>query len=383
MAGDTWATQARFWAATYRRRALQSSVERLPVATRVDVLHHLEHVDAPTELDLSRANPHSAACLVSSSEVLGPADLRVPADALFPREEGHHWNAVSVHHLRGVTLDQRTGLVFYGNRVLTASGHGWRSARDGAFLSGAYARVASARATEDPRGAIAPMGAAFNYGHFLLETLPRILRILEVEPTVLPVFPHPMPSFAREILTELGISYDVAGSSHPVRSDDVWLCDPTPSGWPHPDDVRMLRATVLDRLGTVGADASGRLFVSRRGILRALQDEDLLEQHLEEQGFTILRPQDLTFRTQVALFKSARVLVGGFGAGHANMIFMSEGSRIVDITTGEWWTPHFRNIARILGQRYDLLHLPADAEYPFGRAVDAIPLLSTSLTVAL
>ena len=97
-------------------------------------------------------NPYSAACLVSSRVVLPPASLSSPPMRVTPARRGTTGATSASIQFRDVVLDQVTGLVFHQDRVPTASGHGWRSARDGAFLSGAYARVPDAPGI-DGRGA--------------------------------------------------------------------------------------------------------------------------------------------------------------------------------------------------------------------------------------
>ena len=73
--------------------------------------------------------------------------------------------------------------------------------------------------------------------------------------------------------------------------------------------------------------------------------------------------------------------MGDFGAGHTNMVFMEPGTQLVDVTTGEWWTPHFRTSPRCAACATTWSVLPATAENPFGRAIDAIPIVSQAVGV--
>jgi hypothetical protein len=376
----TWPAQAGWWTREYRRRLLRAGVRALPTATRVQVLYFLERRDAiDHEIDTAWPSPYVASCLVASRIVAPRASIVVDANEDYERSEGHFWPELRVSRFKDVLVDELSGLVFYDGRVLKASGHSWRSARDGAFLSGASARAAEGPARRDTRGPIAPMGGVWNYYHFLVEALPRLLHVLEVEPRARPVFSGPMPGFADQILNHVGIAYEVVDRPEPVRSSEVWLCDPTPLSWPHPHDLDLLRSAILARCDPPGVDLPEKIFISRRHSGRPVVGEDILEEELRALGFTPLHLETLPFPLQVAHLQAARVVIAGHGAGESNMVFMDPGTTLIEFTTGECWTASFRHIAAIRGVNYRLLTFPATPEYPFGRHEDALPAIEDAL----
>lgn len=373
-----WAQRARWQVQQRASGALGSFLSSLSPARRHEVLSWLESHDAALELDVTWPSAHRDTCLVASHVVAPATSMTIPPDAVIATHMGHSWNELRVHQVSDVVIDHATALVFHRDRVLTASGHGWRSARDGAFLSGAGDRVrrtpVAARCT-DP---VTPVGAVHNYGHFLLETVPRILRAREVCPPVRARIPGPVPDYARQILDLFGIPWTEMPAAGPVAGDDVWLCDPTPTGWSHPADMALLRALLREAVG--GADAPvERLFVSRRGLPRSIAGIEGLEAQLTEWGYTVLHPQELAFPDQVAVFAHADDVIADFGAGMSTTVAMAAGGRVVDLTSGEWWTPHFRQMAAMLGLGYEVVPLPGSTESPYGTGADAIERLSVLL----
>ena len=377
----TWPHQARWWTTEYGARGLTAATVRLSPSLQHRVLRALEESGVPADVDLAWPSRARDGCLVSSHVVTEPAVAQIPPDEAYVRQDGHHWSELRVHQLRDVVVDLQTGLVFHDGRVLTASGQAWRAARESAFASGAVSRVADPAPGAPWRQPVAPMGGVWNYYHFILEWLPRILRIAQVSPDAVPLFPGPLPTFATGVLDALRIDYRVVADGPAVRADDVWLCDPARLNWPHPADLQLLREVVAERVEVAPATDSERIYVSRSSRTRGLAGEPELERHLTALGFRCLRLEELAFADQVAAFRAARVVVADHGAGLANLVFMAPGTRVIEMTTGQWFAPSFRIMAHLLGIEYRLVTLPARAGADFGSAADAIGLLPPHLEV--
>jgi capsular polysaccharide biosynthesis protein len=75
------------------------------------------------------------------------------------------------------------------------------------------------------------------------------------------------------------------------------------------------------------------------------------------------------------MMRGASVVIAPHGAGLSNCVFMPPGSRVVELTSGLWWHPCFRNLAHLAGLDHHLLQLPYRADRPHGDAADAIELL--------
>lgn len=368
-----WARQARWSAGRLEDRATRMLVGVARAAARHRLVDALERRDAPGELDLRWVTAFRDTCLVEERPV-APAvpPLPVPwsADGA-DRDRG--WAGRHAYRLRACRVDLATSLTFHRGRVLTASGAGWRSARDGAFLSGAAARAAGARRSWP--GPLAPMGTVHNYFHFLIETLPRVLYLRALAPAAPPVFGGPLPAYAVDVLTTLGVPYRVVDDPVPVVADDVWLCEPMPTDWPHPADLDLLRRSAETAVPGSGSDADA-LYLSRRASSRSIGAEQDLEGFLQTRGFRVLAMQALPFVEQVRAVRGARLVVAPHGAGLANVVFGGPDLQVVELTAGDWWRPSYRNLCAIGGQRFRIVRLPWSPDFPDGRAADAITQLA-------
>jgi capsular polysaccharide biosynthesis protein len=326
-------------------------------------------------MNLDTLHPHAPRHVKASTVVAGPAHVVIDAAGPYALEDGHHWNALRVHRLTDVVVDPSSGLVFAGPTVVAQSAYGFRAADDGAFLSSAASRARRTKHTSPVNGPIAPFGGAvYNYYHFLVETLPRILHIRTVEPTAQVTLTEPLTPHIPKILRALDIPY-VSVPAYAFRHDDVLICDPAPFNWPHPANVRALHdlSPADDSMG----DYPARLHISRSGSVRALENEKVLEDYLADLGFVSVRLETLPWPEQVAHFRHAETIIGAHGAGLANIVFMRPRSRVIELTAGTWWFPCFRNIAHIAGVDHELVQLRYEPAHPHGTAQASLDALTT------
>jgi hypothetical protein len=326
----------------------------------------LERTVRPFQMDLDTLHPLATRYLRSSTVVAEPAHIVVGAEGPHAVESGQHWNALRVHRLTDMVVDPSSGLVFAGDTVISQSSYGFRAADDGAFLSSAAARARRAESRSPVSGPIAPFGGAvYNYYHFLIETLPRILHILTVEPAARITLTEPLTPHIPKILGALGVPYVVVPADA-FHHDDVLLCDPAPFAWPHPANVRALHDLAVP--AKTDGEYPARLHISRVGSVRTLADEQVLEDYLAGLGYASVRLETLKWPEQVAHFRHAESVVAAHGAGLANIVFMRPGTRVIELTAGTWWFPCFRNIARIAGVGHELLQVEYEPEHPHGSA---------------
>lgn len=77
-------------------------------------------------------------------------------------------------------------------------------------------------------------------------------------------------------------------------------------------------------------DLPKRIFLSRKNAsLRRLFNEIECQKLLETYGFKTIYPEDLTFEQQVQIFNNAEMIAGGSGAAFTNLLYCSEGCRII------------------------------------------------------
>jgi capsular polysaccharide biosynthesis protein len=119
--------------------------------------------------------------------------------------------------------------------------------------------------------------------------------------------------------------------------DEVWELErlyysppPTPMAHDSPEADRWLRDRMRAACGTAGAQASRRIYVSRRlTIRRRIVNEAEVAAYLQQHGFEFHELEDLSFREKVALFSEAQIVVGSHGAGFTNILFAPTGLSLI------------------------------------------------------
>lgn len=194
-------------------------------------------------------------------------------------------------------------------------------------------------------------GGLHNYGHFLVDCLPALLAAeqagaLATHPAVAP----PLLPWQAELLTLL-----VSAAGLPTVLDapvarldeavfatcmDHFLHAPGP-----PLDA--VRARILAAAAIADDPAAPkRIYVSRLGSQkRELVNEAELEAALAARGFTIVRPETLSVRDQIALFHRAETIVAPAGAALANILFCKPGTKVFEIQPSNFIGVWVRNIA--------------------------------------
>jgi hypothetical protein len=189
-----------------------------------------------------------------------------------------------------------------------------------------------------------------NYGHWLLEFVPRMLWFNDPAcPAGFPIcIDDHMPETHRQIVELLDERERpiVALPSRAMRFRDLGVA-PVPTFFPFdskperpvydaiwPMDVLgAMRGRVIERLAAQGVDLrpTGRKIVlSRRGFTqRQLLNEAEIIEVLTRQGFEVVYPEKLSFAEQVVLYHTADTIVGSASSALTNCIFCNPNARVV------------------------------------------------------
>jgi capsular polysaccharide biosynthesis protein len=172
---------------------------------------------------------------------------------------------------------------------------------------------------------------SWNYGHFLVEILPRILlaRRLGIAGRVMV---QSAPAALRRVMAEAlalaGVSADdlVQAGPQPMRVERLVLVEGLSE---HGVYLSPLVCGLLEMLvAGIAADPDANLFVTRPAGPRRLADEDAVAAAAGIAGFRVIDPRAMAFAAQVAAFKGARRIVGVMGAGLANIVFARPGTEL-------------------------------------------------------
>lgn len=242
--------------------------------------------------------------------------------------------------LTGACFPYRGGVPFFDEAVYPGYLRGLLEASPG--LAGQRRQAAGHRAEE----ALGDEVFLFyhpncnNFGHFLIESLPKLLTIKHAVGAGAPlclVVPANAPAFVERYLDALLPDWPRVRleSGHCYRArfvsatiDPLYKYHPGLIGW-FRAEAAAARAWLKDRL-----PPAERLFVSRSGVgpsYRRLANAGRIEEIAWARGLTVVQPEHFTPAEQMALFASARLIVGEYGSGLHNALYAPEGAVVVSI----------------------------------------------------
>lgn len=238
--------------------------------------------------------------------------------------------------------------------VADAHGHVFRSTIGEALTSGyTPASFEEDVAAEDlgPVAVYLPFGAWFNYGHFLLDGLTSLQALHDTGALAGRVaLSSRLTGWRRELVElafpeiprhETDAAMVAAESAAFADSMDHYLHRPGPV-------VNRLRDRILG--GLAPEPTPPRIYLSRRDSnMRLLVNEAAVEHALAARGFEIVRPEILSVRRQIQLFRGARVIVGATGAGLANAAFASPGACVIEVFPANFTAPWVRDLCYRVG----------------------------------
>jgi capsular polysaccharide biosynthesis protein len=188
--------------------------------------------------------------------------------------------------------------------------------------------------------------ASHNYGHFTLDMAPLIHKLAG---TGVPLISRPMLDWHKVIYRRLGIDPQSVGI---VTNRAVFLKDVVVSNrhnamgtYAASPQVREAFDVVLSNVrARLPGDGSKLVFVSRGSSLnREMRNRAQLAEALAKRGFTIVRPEMLSFDDQAATFAAADIIVSEFGAAMANVVFAKPRTTVVEIipdNQNDPWSAH-------------------------------------------
>ena len=200
---------------------------------------------------------------------------------------------------------------------------------------------------------------SFGFFHWMTEALPRLVvaqeRIGGIQNLLLPQKLEEFP-FVQASLRPLF-------SGNIVFTDKISccsrLCIPTHIASPGNYSeylVRRLRTSYTKAYPCLhgSKDWPEKLYISRgKASKRRILNEDICIGILESYGFHALYMEDYDFESQVCIARSAKFLISNHGGGLTNILFMQEGSSVMELRKiGDRHNNCYFNLASAMGVRY-------------------------------
>lgn len=209
-------------------------------------------------------------------------------------------------------------------------------------------------------------GGGASYGDFIIKLLPKLARLLDAMPPVardeldvcLPYF-HQC-SWAVDYLALMGIDKTqiLDGSTTILVPDGGELLLGTGPqfghGIAHPSDIRAMVKRLQSSVAPPPANPWRKIYISRKMGRKMLNEADLMI-GLEKRGFEIAHLEELSLSAQIKLFQEAAVIAGPHGAGHANIIWSSPKTQLLEVFHPSWMHPCYALLSEILGLGYHCL----------------------------
>ncbi len=220
-----------------------------------------------------------------------------------------------------------------------------------------------------------------NYGHWLIDTLPKVGLLREFEDLsrciyVLNTQAPAMRSVVEQSLAMVGIGPEqLLYLDRKTYAFERLIVLGTLSRHPFtksPFAMEVLAGAAAD----AGPSAFGeRLYVTRRAARRRrVLNEDAVIEVLSAHGYRSVAPEELPVREQAATFRDAPFVVGVMGAALANLAFAPRGVAVLSLATPAMEHDYFYDIVCLKGGRYRGLQ---------GSTDDPSPSLSSDFVVDL
>ena len=204
---------------------------------------------------------------------------------------------------------------------------------------------------------------SFNYGHFLVDDLPRLkaAEALANSPSltvVMPKYGEAIDSMRRQAVQAfLGSGIDMLFLSPDklYRFDQLHYVSPV-SLHPVQKNPRAVAWTVERALALADAappQVEERILVARHAAAgRVLVNQAAVAEALARLGYTLIYPEKLSFLDQVRRFAGAGQVIGLMGAAMTNTMFSPERTSLLYLAPDGWSEPFYWDLAMTRQQSY-------------------------------
>ena len=210
-----------------------------------------------------------------------------------------------------------------------------------------------------------------NYFHWLILVLPKIhyLKTLlgDKMPPLLMTTHSEIPSIVQASLELIGIHQQdcVDINNGKVAVDELYF----------PSISKFNRSMLLSLRNKItetfqnNSNEGQFIYISRRNAAkRKCHNENELEECLRDFGFTLIQAENFSFSEQIQTFRNAKIVCGLHGAGLSNILFMPEGSQVIEIGSYGDPSPLFYSLANALTLDYWYVEATPDSDSSNGDA---------------
>jgi Glycosyltransferase 61 len=200
-----------------------------------------------------------------------------------------------------------------------------------------------------------------NWGHFLVEDLPRIVAFIRAKKTaqvrlvltrsteIVPELDQQKKNLLESLFPKRQLLFDFAPRNVKYIFEKVTYVTPSAMhAWYHSPEFFELIQTQFSMHHVAPKNRNRKLFVLRRGN-RLLEPDSLaaLIPEMQARGFEVVYPEDFSGYEQAQLFASANEIVGLMGAAMANTIFCTKDTKVTYLSPENWFNIFYWDLANI------------------------------------
>ena len=282
-------------------------------------------------------------------EILDNYSKRVILEFIDPRSDtlrGHYFHPRNIYRLFDITLEPKQGLIYTARGDLLDDSTSWESIRVyNSFPWNPGTRIPKA----EVRDAI--ILTSNSYYHWLIEDLPSTIHLLNSFPESPIVVATSHPSYVREFLKT--VDRQIVVLDDVAKFESILLVGKGKDcGWPHPVDVLVLRNYPPFASHLELSNKLARTYISRRNSSRSPVNENEVEEIFMSYGFDIVILEEMSLEAQIKVISSSSIIAGIHGAGLTNSVWLSPGSKVLDIANEDYWTECFHRLCLLSNVEY-------------------------------
>jgi len=269
-------------------------------------------------------------------------------------DEGHTFQARYLVTVSDVYLDLLTGIVTSNKNSILSESSSWPPEN---LLLNAIPRPPGGSPFLDltnERAIIALPSNGF-YHWFVEDLAPFLFALGKLENPIILVY-EDCPKYVEDLLKLLPFEkrkmprfIHLESYTFATRGQDT--------GWPHPIDISTIRSFFQREISET---VPGRkVYISRLSASRSPKFEQQLQESLEKEGWLILQTEKMTLEEQAIVISSADIMCGVHGAGLSGMIWMKEGSKVIELGTARF-VPCFSRMSVFCSHSFTRIEYSAD-----------------------
>lgn len=286
--------------------------------------------------------------------------------------EYHAWPKRFAHLVTNTTTHLSSGISFLDSKIIDQSGQIYIQPILDAVLQRITLPPYRKKRSSISQDSFLVIPSIHAYYHWIVEWLPIVIRIKQLDPKVNVITGDLQPKYVYESLDLLGLNWSYSKKKW-ASFPKLWLVDKAPLGLMHPDDLELVRdfSRSISTQRTPQNDLN--IYIPRKGWSREMSREDVLEKWLQDRGFLVFESDDMKdYKSQIAMFSSADLIIGSTGSGLANAIFMPPGSRVIELYSSSFDVSETVRLLASASIDHRRLTLAATSSAPYGDGRSAI-----------